>query len=202
MKIISIGNKIIILLTVLLAGYQIIRGMDSYSYLTTFYFTMSFGVLLLACLLLLLMGFEIIDNNFVAVISALIPITLSLGLVNDKFTQYHLTYSILLWIGFMVAIYFRLNGSAKIASLSLGFIHGVSSLVIFLLPLWSIFFNGDNMNYSFVSFGAILIGMGGVLIVSLKSRSMVLSKKKIAMFFPLLLLFTTTTLVVGLGASN
>lgn len=74
----SIINRIIFLLTGHIAGYKIISGMDTYSNLTTLYFTVAFGVLLLACLLLLLMGFEIMENNFVAVIAALIPITLSL----------------------------------------------------------------------------------------------------------------------------
>ncbi len=195
----SIINKIIFLLTGHIAGYKIINGMEAYSNLTTFYFTVAFGVLLLACLLLLLMGFEIMENNLVAVVAALIPITLSLGMMNNKLPQFHLFYVAIILIGFVIAIYLRFFGTEKIASLSFGVIHGVSGVVIFFIPILLFFKGLVELQYIYVSIGAVLIGVLGMLMAFLKGGKPIVSKEKVLMFFPIILFLASTAFVIGLA---
>lgn len=181
-----------------MAGYQIIKGMEAYSNLTTALYTISFGLLLLACLLLLLMGFEIMENNYVAIITALIPITLSLGLVTDKL-EYSSMYVIFIGVGFLIAVALKLFSSGKIASLSLGIIHFLSGSVIFFLPIILFFTGTVEIQILMISFGGILIGSGGVLLGMLKAGKSVLSKEKVVVLFPIILFFTTTAFVFGLA---
>lgn len=194
----AILGRITYLLTGHLAGYQIIKGMEPYSNLTTTLYTISFGLLLLACLLLLLMGFEIMENNYVAIIAALIPITLSLGLVTDKLESSTM-YSILIGVGFLIAVALRLFSSGKIASLSLGAIHFLSGSVIFFLPIVLFYTGAAEYQILMISFGGILIGSGGMLLGLLKAGKSVLTKEKIIALFPIVLLFTTTSFVIGLA---
>ena len=194
----SILSRIIYLLTGHMAGYQIIKGMENYSNLTTTLYTISFGLLLLACLLLLLMGFEIMENNYVAVIAALIPITLSLGLVTDKL-EHSTMYSVLISVGFLIAVALRLFSSGKIASLSLGVIHFLSGSVIFFLPIILYFTGKAEIQILMISFGGVLIGSGGMLLGLLKAGKSVLAKEKVVSLFPIILFFTTTAFVIGLA---
>lgn len=195
----TIINRILFLITGIIAGSKIINGMDTYSDLTTFYFTVSFGVLLLACLLLLLMGFDIMENNFVAVVAALIPISLSLGIINNRLPEYHLIYARIIGIGFLIAIYLRFYGAEKVASLSFGVIHGVSGIVIVLIPIVFLLNGLVEPQYGFVSLGGIFIGMGGMLMAFLKAGKPILSKEKVLSLFPVILFFATTAFVIGLS---
>lgn len=182
-----------------MAGYQIISGMDNYSNLTTTLYTISFGLLLLASLLLLLMGFEIMDNDYVAVISAIIPITLSLGLVNDKL-EHATLYAILIGVGFAIAVILRFFSSGKIASLSIGVVHFLSGSVIFFLPIVLFLTQKAEIQILMISLGGLLIGSGGMLLGFLKAGKPALEKEKVLSLFPIILFLTTTAFVIGLAA--
>ena len=194
----SILERIIYLLTGNVAGYQIIKGMENYSDLTTTLYTISFGILLLACLLLLLMGFEIMENNYVAVVAALIPITLSLGLVTDKL-EHSTMYSTLIGVSFLVAVALRLFSSGKIQSLSIGVIHFLSGSVIFFLPIILFYTGAAEIQILLISLGGVIIGSGGMLLGLLKAGKSVLAKEKVVALFPIILLLTTTAFVIGLA---
>lgn len=195
----AIFNRIVFLITGIIAGSKIISGMDTYSDLTTFYFTVAFGVLLLACLLLLLIGFEIMENNFVAVVAALIPISLSLAIINNRLPEYYLIYAIIIGIGFLIAIYLRFYATEKIASLSFGLIHGVSGTVIVLIPIVLLLTSSIQLQYVFVSVGGIFIGIGGMLLAFVKAGKPILSKELVISLFPIILFIATTAFVIGLS---
>ncbi len=194
----SILGRIIYLLTGHVAGYQIIKGMENYSNLTTTLYTISFGLLLLACLLLLLMGFEIMENNYVAVIASLIPITLSLGLVADKLENPTI-YFILISVSFIIAVALRLFSTGKVQSLSIGVIHFLSGSVIFFLPIILFYTGAAEIQIMMISLGGIIIGSGGMLLGLLKAGKSVLTKEKIVNLFPIVLFLTTTSFVIGLA---
>ncbi len=196
---ISILGRIVFLLTGHMAGYQIISGMDNYSNLTTTLYTISFGLLLLASLLLLLMGFEIMENDYVAVISSIIPITLSLGLVTDKL-EHATFYAVLISIGFVIAVVLRFFSSGKVASLSLGVIHFLSGSVIFFLPIILFITQKAEIQILMISLGGLLIGSGGMLLGLLKTGKLSIGKEKVLPLFPIILFLTTTAFVVGLAA--
>ncbi len=194
----SILGRIIYLLTGHVAGYQIIKGMENYSNLTTTLYTISFGLLLLACLLLLLMGFEIMENNYIAVIASLIPITLSLGLVADKLENSTI-YSVLISVSFLIAVALRLFSSGKIQSLSIGAIHFLSGSVIFFLPIILYYTGVAEIQIMMISLGGVIIGSGGMLLGLLKAGKSILEKEKVVALFPLILFLTTTAFVIGLA---
>jgi len=194
---ISILSRIIFLLTGHIAGYKIISGMDNYSNFTTAFYTISFGLLLLSCLLLLLLDFEILENDYVAIISSLIPITLSLGLVSDKL-EHSNSYSILISISFIVAVILRLSSKGKVASLALGVIHFISGSVIFLLPIILFITERADMQILMISVGGVIIGTGGMLLGLLKAGKPLISKEKIIVVFPIILFFTTLAFFIGL----
>jgi len=193
----SVLNRIIFLFAGLLAGYQIIAGMDSYSNLTTALYTISFGLLLLASLLLLLMGFEIMENDFVAVVATLIPITLSLGLVTDKLENAFF-YSILISVTFVVAVYLRFFSAGKVALLSLGAIHLLSGSVVFFLPIVLFLKGRAEAHILMISLGGIIIGTAGFALGFLKTGKLVDMKEKIFSLFPTILFLTTLAFVIGL----
>lgn len=194
---ISILSRIIFLLTGHIAGYKIISGMDNYSNFTTALYTISFGLLLLSCLLLLLLDFEILENDYVAIISSLIPITLSLGLVSDKL-DHSVAYSILISTSFFVAVILRLFSKGKVASLALGVIHLISGLVIFLIPIILFINEKADMQILLISVGGVIIGTGGMLLGLLKAGKPLISKEKIIVVFPIILFFTTLAFFIGL----
>ncbi len=194
---IAIVNRIIFLLTGILAGYEIVAGMDDFSDLGTAMFTVSFGLLLLASLLLLLMGFEIMENDYVAVVTSLVPVSLSLGLVVEKLDNSH-NYAILISVAFIIAVFLRFFSKGKIASLSLGVLHLLSGAVIFILPILLYAMKKADIEILFISLGGILIGIGGVFLGFLKIGKMTLRKEQIHNFFPMLMFLTTVLFILGL----
>jgi hypothetical protein len=195
---ISILGRIIYLLTGILASYEIINGMDNYSNLITTLYTISFGLLLLASLLLLVMGFEIMENDYIAVVASLIPIALSLGLVIHKLEHFTI-YAILIGISLIIAVALRFFSSGKTASLSLGVIHFLSGSVIFFLPIILFFLGNSGIQILMISLGGLLIGSGGILLGFLKAGKQILSKEKIEILFPIILFLTTIAFIIGLA---
>ena len=75
----SILDRVLLLVTGLLAAYQIAFVIDDFSALPLITYTIAFGVLLVAGLLIIILGFEILDNPVVVIVSTIIPLMLSLG---------------------------------------------------------------------------------------------------------------------------
>ena len=74
-------DRALLLGTVLLSAYQIVVGIDNLSTAPIIAYTIAFGVLLLAALLLIILGFEALDSPVVVIVSTIIPLALALGLV-------------------------------------------------------------------------------------------------------------------------
>jgi len=71
-------DRILLLATGLLAAYQVAIGVDGFSALPMIAYTIAFGVLLVAGLLLIILGFEALDSPLVVIVSTIIPLSLSL----------------------------------------------------------------------------------------------------------------------------
>ncbi len=194
----SILGRIIYLLTGIVAGYQIIQGMENYSNLTTTLYTISFGLLLLSSLLLLLMGFQIMENDYIAVVASLIPISLALGLVSDKL-EHATVYSVLISVSFIIAVSLRFFASGKTASLAIGGLHFISGAVIFLIPIFLFYTDKASTQILFIPLGGIIIGIGGMLLGLPKAGKLILEKEKVVALFPIILFLTTTAFVIGLA---
>ena len=198
MKKMSMLDRILLLITGLLAAYQIVAGVDGAPALSLWAYTVAFGVLLVAGLLLIIMGFEVLESPLVVIVSTIIPLSLSLGLVNEYWPRMFLPYAIFVVIGFLAIVYTRLGNVSKgMATLTLVIVHGIAGLVIFLLPIILAMKGAAPGGFALVGVGGALIGLGGMLLGFLKAGKPILPQKTILAVLPGLLLLMTLAFVAG-----
>jgi hypothetical protein len=197
MKTISILDRIPLLLTALLAAYQVVDGVDGLDTFAIICYTIAFGVLLVACLLMIILGFEILDSPLVVIVSTIIPLSLSLGLVWEYLTEFRLLYLTFAILGFLAVIITRKFSPGRAAVLVLAIVHGISGLVIFLLPIQLSMLGHTAPGFALVGVGGALIGIGGLLLSFLKTGRPILSRRMILSMLPGLLLLMSIAFVAG-----
>lgn len=197
MKKISISDRVILLLTGLMAAYQVVFGVENLSTLPMISYTIGFGVLLVAGLLLIILGFEILDSPWVVIVSTVIPLSLSLGLVWQYLEAWRIPYLIFVLAGFVLIIYTRLIPKGKAAIFSLAIVHGIAGLVIFALPIFASLVGWAKPGFWLVGLGGALIGIGGLLLSFLRAGRPLLSQQQILTVLPGLLLLMTAAFVMG-----
>ena len=200
MKKISILDRILLLITGLLAAYQIVVGMENAEPLAIGAYTVAFGVLLVAGLLIIIMGFDVLDSPLVVIVSTIIPLSLSLGLVSQHLPSWETAYLIFVIVGFLLVVYSRYKMEGAMAVIPLATVHGIAGMTIFLLPIILSVKGVAPSGFFWVGIGGALIGVGGLLLAFLKSGKPILSKDLILTVLPALLLFMTAAFVVGFAA--
>lgn len=186
------------MLTGLLAGYQIAIGIDKMDNVSIIAYTIAFGVILVAGLLLMILGPDVLEAPIVVVISTIIPLTLSLGLVWQHLASLRTVYLIFTIISFLAVILTRLISlQNKLPVITIALTHGIAGLTIFLLPIVLAFQGQMKPLFSLVGIGGALIGVGGLLLSFLKTGKPILSRNTIMRLFPVLLLLTTAFFVAG-----
>ncbi len=98
---ISALNRILLLGTCILAAYQVVAGINGLENVPIIAYTIAFGVLLVAGLLIIILGYDILDSPVVIVVSTIIPLSLSLGLVWEHIGSLRFPYLIFSIIGFL-----------------------------------------------------------------------------------------------------
>lgn len=197
MKPISITDRIVLLGTVLLAAYQVAVGVNGFDSFAILCYTIAFGVLLVACLLLIILGFEILESPLVVIVSTIIPLSLSLGLVWEYLVdirQYYLVFAVL---GFVAVTITRQFTPGRPAVIVLAIVHGIAGMLIFLLPIMLSMQGITNRGFIFVGIGGALIGIGGLLLSFLKTGRPILSRNAILSILPGLLMLMTIAFVAG-----
>ena len=200
MKKISILDRILLVGTVLLSAYQIVIGVDGGASLAVIGYTVAFGVLLVASLLIIIMGFDVLDSPLVVILSTLIPLGISLGLVVDYFPQYTTFYLAFAVVGFLAVAVTRYLSPRPSGIITLIIVHGISGLLIFLLPLYLVAMGIAPTGFILVSIGGGLIGLAGLLLSFLKAGKPILEREAILSVLPILLLLTTLSFVAGFAA--
>jgi len=197
---ITILDRILLLLTGLLAAWQVAVGINGADTLPMIAYTVGFGVLLVAGLLLIILGFDVLDSPIVVIISTIIPLSLSLGLVWEHLAAFRTGYLVFVTVGFLAILLTRiLPLHSKLPSIVLAIVHGIAGLTIFLLPI-SLSFQGQmNSLFSLVGLGGALIGIGGLLLSFIQAGKPILSRETILKVFPGLLLLMTLCFVIGFG---
>lgn len=191
-------NRIILLLTIVLTSYQVAVGIDDFDALPIIAYTIAFGVLLVATLLIFILGFDVLDSPIVVIVSTIIPLALSLGLVWQHLASLRNPYLIFTIIGFLAVTLTRsIPMQNKFPVFVLAVTHGIAGMTIFLLPIvLSIQGNAPPL-FSLVGVGGALIGVGGLLLSFLKTGKPILPRETILRSFPTLLLLTTAFFVAG-----
>jgi hypothetical protein len=193
-------DRILLLITGLLAAYQIVVGVDQLSTVPIIAYTIAFGVLLVAGLLLIILGFEALDSPVVVIVSTVIPLALSLGLVWEHLSSYQTPYLIFTIIGFVTVILTRtlsMENHVYIPTVTIAIVHGVSGLIIFLFPIILSLQGVMKPAFSLVGIGGALISVDGLLLSFFKTGKPLLSKDMKLRIFPSLLLLMTICFVTG-----
>ena len=197
MKKITVTDRILLLITGLLAAYQIVFGIEGVVETAVWAYTIAFGVLLVAGLLLIILGFEVLDSRLVVIVSTIIPLALSLGLVWEYLPGWRIYYLVFVIVGFMVVTITRLRTPGKLATFSLATVHGIAGLIIFGLPIILSIRGSAAGGFALVGVGGALIGVGGLLLAFLKAGKPILPQKTILTVLPGLLLLMTAAFVAG-----
>ncbi|MFN8412002.1 MAG: hypothetical protein U0Z26_06405 [Anaerolineales bacterium] len=181
-----------------LAAYQIAIGIDRMDSVSIVAYTVAFGVLLVAGLLLIILGFEVLDAPIVVIISTIIPLSLSLGLVWQHLASFRTPYLIFVISGFVAVVLTRLiDMKGKIPLLVVAITHGVSGMIIFLLPIFVVFQGQVKFLFALVGLGGAFIGIGGLFLSFMKSGTPLISKENVLKTFSALLFISTLCFVIG-----
>lgn len=191
-------DRMLLLITVLLAAYQVAVGIDGLSALPIIFYTVAFGVLLVAGLLLIILGFDALDSPVVVIISTIIPLSLSLGLVWEYLASYRTLYLLFAIIGFAAIIVTRsFPMPDKLPIIVLAIVHGAAGTIIFLLPIIFALLGQAKPGFALVGVGGALIGIDRLLLSFLKTGRPIISRKTTLKVFPGLLLVMTAAYVAG-----
>ena len=191
-------DRVLLLLTGLLAAYQVAVGMDGLSALPIIAYTIAFGVLLVAGLLLIILGFEVLDSPIVVIVSTIIPLSLATGLVWQHLASIRTSYLVFALVGFLAVTLTRsIPTPGKIPTFVLAIIHGIAGMTIFLLPIILSVQGKTPPLFSLVGVGGALIGVGGLLLSFLKAGKPILSRETILKVLPGLLFLMTICFVIG-----
>jgi hypothetical protein len=191
-------DRILLLITGLLAAYQVAVGINGLGTVPITAYTIGFGILLVAGLLMIILGFEVLDSPIVVIVSTIIPLTLSLGLVWEHLASIRTSYLVFAIGGFLAVVVTRLIPmQSKFPTIMIAAVHGIAGMTIFLLP--SILAADGTMNPAFalVGLGGALIGFGGLLLSFLKAGKPIVPRETILKIFPGLLLLMTACFIVG-----
>ena len=168
-------DRALLLITGILAAYQVAVGIDGFDTIPIIAYTIAFGILLVAGLLLIILGFDVLDSPIVVIVSTIIPLSLSLGLVWQH-ASFGTSYLIFTIVGFLAVTLTRsIPTPGKIPTIVLALVHGIAGVTIFLLPIVTSMQGQTQPLFSLVGVGGALIGIGGLFLSFLKTGRPILS---------------------------
>jgi hypothetical protein len=191
-------NRLLLLGMCLLAAYQVAVGINGLENVPIIAYTIAFGVLLVAGLLVLILGFEALDSRVVVMASSIIPLSLSLGLIWEHLSAWRLPYLGFTTLGYLAIIVTRMIAlPSRLSTAILAIVHGVAGMVVFLLPSVLSAQGVTRHGFAFVGLGGALIGLAGLLLYFLKTGRPIVSREIILSIFPAILLLMTSAFVAG-----
>jgi len=191
-------NRILLLVTCLLAAYQVAVGINGLENVPIIAYTIAFGVLLVAGLLIIILGFDVLNSRIVVMVSTIIPLCLSLGLIWEHSYSWRLPYLAFAILGYLAIIITRMiTFPIRLSTAILAIVHGVAGMVVFLLPSILSAQGVTSPGFVFVGLGGALIGLAGLLLYFLKTGRPIVSREIILGIFPSILLLMTGAFVIG-----
>jgi hypothetical protein len=166
----TIFDQIILLLTGLTAIYMLLNFYKRYQKdngLYDVYYMLGFGVLLVSGLLLIFLGWGILASPYVLTVATLIPLGISMGLMNQFRPKYKKAYSWFALVGLLAIGATSILGHS-LKSVAVPLFHGVAGLIIFGLPIYKCAVEKDaKKGFGMVGIGGALIGIGGIALAFL-----------------------------------
>lgn len=193
----TIFDRIILLLTGLIAAYLVWRFYGRYSQAKNrydIYYMLGFVVLLVSGVLLIFGGWGLLASPYVLTVATLIPLGISMGLIHQFMPQYAKAYSWFSLVG-LLAIAVTSIGDMSLKSIAVPVFHGIAGLIIFALPLYLCFGTKTApRGFGAVGVGGLLIGIGGMALAFYKAGKPLFGiftgEFILAILAPLLLLMT------------
>ncbi len=192
-------DNLFLLLTGLTAIYLLWRFYTRWSKskgLYDVYYMMGFLVLLVSGLLLIFFGLGLLKSPYVLTVASLIPLGISMGVVEQYYPQYKKPFKWFLLVGFLAIAVSAIAGIDLLKKISVPLFHGVAGLVIFLGPFFA---KKAHSGFWWVGIGGALIGLGGIALafISLGKQLLFFSPEFIALILTPLLLLMTLALTYG-----
>jgi hypothetical protein len=195
-------DRMMLLATCLLAAYQVAVGIDGFGALPITAYTIGFGGLLVAALLLIILDLEALDSAVVVVISTVIPLSISLGLIWQHLVAWRIPYLVFSVAGLLaIAVTRSLPLPLRLPTIVLTLVHGVAGMAIFLIPLVVTARGETRPGFALVGLGGAMIGLGGLALSFLKAGRPVVPRETILKVLPGLLLCMTIAFVLGFALS-
>jgi hypothetical protein len=190
-------DRMLLFVTSLLAAYQVAVGLDRLEPFAEAAYTAAFGVLLVACLLLIILSLDVLGSPIVVAVATVIPLSLSLGLVAEHLPAYRSGYLVFTILGLLAVAATRTITSGRSAALVLAPVHGAAGLVILVLPLAAVLGGQAAGWFALVSLGGTLICLTGLLLTLLRLGRPILPQPTLLRMLPALLLLATAAFVAG-----
>ena len=191
-------DRLLLMLTAMLAGYQVAVGINGLGTVPITAYTIGFGVLLVAGLLLIILGFDVLDSPIVVIVSTIIPLSITLGLVWENLASYRTLYLIFTIVGFVaVSLTRSIPMKNKLPTIIIAVVHGIAGMTIFLLPSILAADGTRHPAFALVGLGGALIGLGGLLLSFLKAGKPIVPRETILKILPGLFLLMTACFVAG-----
>jgi hypothetical protein len=197
----TLFDQIVLLLTGLGALYLIYYFYSRYkkdSKLHDLYYILGFAVLFVSGVLLIFLGWDILESPWVLTVSSLIPLGISLGVANQfypKWKKYFAWYALIGLLAIAGTSFF----GPEYKKFSVPLFHGVAGLIIFLGPIFVTKNKKAPSGFWWAGVGGMLIGIGGIALafVTMGTQLLFFSPEFILQILaPLLLLMT---LAFGMG---
>lgn len=195
-------DRILLLAIGLMAIYlikQFYRRYTEKRALHDIYYLMSFSVLLVAGVLLINLGWNILASPFVLTVASVIPLGISLGLMNEYYPEQKKAYTWFAAVGILSITISSITGWELAKQISVPVFHGVAGLLIFIGPIMASIKGKAPMGFWWVGVGGALIGVGGIALAFLSAGTQLLffSKTVILTILAPLLLFMTLAFAAG-----
>ena len=186
-------DNLFLLLTGLTAAYLLWRFYTRWNKskkLYDIYYMMGFLVLLVSGLLLIFLGLDILKSPYVLTVATLIPLGISMGVVEEYYPKYKKPFKWFALVGFLAIAISAIAGVDLLRKIAVPVFHGVAGLVIFLVPF---LVSKAPRGFWWVGIGGLLIGLAGLalMFLSLGSQLLFFSQSFVLIILsPLLLLMT------------
>lgn len=167
-------DNLFLLVTGLIAAYLCWYFWKRYNLhhaLHNIYYLMGFAVLLVSGLLLIFLGLDILASPYVLTVASLIPLGISIGLVEEYFPSWKKAFKWFAAIGILAIAITSIGGMDTLKKIAVPLIHGVAGLVIFIGPFIA---KGAPKGFYWVGIGGLLIGLGGIALAFISSGSQLL----------------------------
>jgi hypothetical protein len=154
---------------------------------------LGFAVLLVSGLLLIIFGYGILASPHVLTVASLIPLGISLGLMNQYAPKYKKAYAWFALIGFLAIAISSIVGLEAHKTFAVPLFYGVAGLIIFLLPIIASRSGSAPNGFWWVGVGGVLIGLWGIALAFLSVGSQLIffsQDSVLTILAPLLFLMT------------